>query len=603
MSEFHFLRPSWLLALLPFVLLVWWNARGDGRSGGWARCVDEALRPHVMLDEHSTLGGRRAPLLVLAGLLAVLALAGPTWQRIPVPVFREESALVIALDLSQSMNAADIAPSRLVRARYRLADLLRARRDGQTALVVFAAQAFVVTPLTDDTQTLAGQLQDLDTSIMPSQGSEPAAAIELAAELVHQAGGGPGHVLLVTDGAEPDSLARATAAAARAGLAVSVLGVGTGGGAPIPDRSGGFLKRDDGQLVMSTLDAGALATFATEHGGLYLDVGGDDTDLARLERHLQAALASDAERRADLSSNQWEEAGPWLLLPLLVLAALGFRRGALFALVLALPLVPPPVLADWWRTDDQAGAAAFAAGDYDAAGHSFADQAWRGAARYRAGDYAAAAADLAEDDSARGHYNRGNALARLGRYDEAIAAYDRALELTPGDDDAAHNKELVEKLLEQQQQQQDNTQQQQGQDDNEEAGAGERAQDEQSQGEGGSQGGQPQPSDQAQSDGDAGGESNAEQPQAEPPQGDQGEDESEQAQPAPDPTDSEDGEETRTARAEQAEDGDESDAERAQATEQWLRQIPDDPGGLLRRKFQYLYKQRYGDEPYAGDRW
>ncbi|MCP5467585.1 MAG: VWA domain-containing protein [Sinobacteraceae bacterium] len=452
MNDFHFLRPAWLLALLPFALLVWWHVRGGGRGGSWARVVDEALRPYVMQDDRASRGGRRLPLLALAGLLAVLALAGPTWQRIPVPVFREDSALVIALDLSLSMNAADVAPSRLVRARYRVADLLRERHDGQTALVVFAAQAFVVTPLTDDTQTLAGQLQDLDTSIMPSQGSEPAAAIDLAGELVRQAGGGPGHVLLVTDGAEPASLARAGAAAARNGLAVSVLGVGTPEGAPIPDRSGGFLKGDDGQLVMSTLDRDALATFAAEHGGLYLDIGGGDADLRRLEHHLQAALAADAQRRADLSSNQWQEAGPWLLLPLLLLAACGFRRGALFVLVLALPLAAPPASAGWWRTDDQAGAAAFAEGDYAAAGQAFADQAWRGAARYRSGDYAGAATDLAEDDSARGHYNRGNALARLGRYDEAIAAYDRALELAPGDDDATHNKALLEKLLEQQQQ-------------------------------------------------------------------------------------------------------------------------------------------------------
>ncbi|MEQ8661991.1 MAG: VWA domain-containing protein, partial [Gammaproteobacteria bacterium] len=242
MEAFHFLRPAWLLALPAFWLACWWHLRARGRGGAWSRVVDPALLPFMVDAAAGAAGRARNGGLLLAGTLAVLALAGPTWERTPVPVFRKDAALVVALDLSASMNAEDINPSRLVRARYKVADLLRLRHDGQTGLVVFAAQSFVVTPLTDDTATLLAQLQGLDTSIMPRQGSAPESALAQAAELLVQAGMTVGHVLLVTDGADPASLARAGAVADEKGLAVSVLGVGTAQGAPVPDASGGFIR-------------------------------------------------------------------------------------------------------------------------------------------------------------------------------------------------------------------------------------------------------------------------------------------------------------------------------------------------------------------------
>lgn len=614
MAEFHFLRPEWLWALPLFWFIAWWHLRGRGRGGAWSRVVDPALLPFMVdsgpAEDVRTRGGA----LALAGTLAILALAGPTWERAPVPVFRKDAALVIALDLSSSMNAEDVTPSRLVRARFKVADLLRLRRDGQTGLVVFAAQSFVVTPLTDDTTTLLAQLQGLDTSIMPRQGSAPAAALEQAAELLTQAGMTLGHVLLVTDGADRATLARAAEVAERAGLAVSVLGVGTAQGAPVPDARGGFVRDTDGELVMSTLDADALADFAAAHAGLYLSLDSDDAALERLNRHIEAALAAHSERLDDLASSQWREAGPWLLLPLLLLAALGFRRGAFFVLALAcLPLAPPPARADaavdgisgWFRTADQAGADAFEQGDYAGAAGRFADRAWRGAARYRAGDYEQALEDYAEGDSARAHYNRGNALARLGRYDEAVSAYDSALEADPNDADARHNKELIEELLEQQRQQQPP---QQGQSDDEQREQdeqrGEQQGENQAGGESGSQS-QPDQQQQQQSQGDASGEPGEEQSeQAEAAQKNEAEaaEEKEQQQQAR-PEQGEEDEQQADSPRQMAEAQSESDAERAQATEQWLRQIPDDPAGLLRRKFQYQYKQRYGDVPYEGDRW
>lgn len=598
MTEFHFLRPLWLLCLPLFCALVWWQHRARGRGGVWQQFVDPALLPFLVEAGSHRSAPWQALAMTLAGLLGIVALAGPTWERAPVPVFRQDSALVIALDLSLSMNAADVQPSRLAQARFKVADLLRLRQDGQTALIVFAAQSFVVTPLTNDTATVTAQLQGLDTSIIPSQGSEPARALELAGKLLDQAGMGGGHVLLVTDGANDAALERAALAAKTNDLAVSVLGVGTPAGAPVPDSSGGFVKAD-GEMVLSTLDVAALRAFALDHDGVYLDLAADDAPLERFVRHVEAALEREAERQAELTSNQWREVGPWLLLPLLPLVALGFRRGVLVALMLGcLPLAPAPVAAGWWRTDDQSGAQAFANENYAAAAERFDDPAWRGSARYRAGDYEQALADYANDDTARGHYNRGNALARLGRYDEALAAYERALEQEPGNSDATYNRDLIDKLLREQQ-----PPEQQGQSDQQEQGE-DKQDDDSQQGEnqgGGSTGSAGEP-DNELSDGNAmgGEERGAEQKPAEQDSAERGSSAGQAAEAEPAADDAAD-----PAAAEDSELAalTEAEAEQAQATEQWLRQIPDDPAGLLRRKFQYLYKQRYGDEPYSGDRW
>lgn len=597
LEHFHFLRPLWLLALPLFWLLVWRYLRARHAGGAWARICDEALLPFVTAVRESSRHHVAVGATVLGGTLAILAAAGPTWERLPVPVFRGESALVIALDLSRSMNAADVTPTRLERARYRVADLLRLRRTGQTAMVVFAAQSFVVTPLTDDTDTLLAQLQVLDTDIMPSQGSEPATALEQAGRLLTQAGIPSGHVLLITDGATEAALARARDIAADWRHRLSVIGVGTPGGAPVPDRSGGFVKDRTGEIVVSTLDETALRALANAGRGLYLDVGASDAALAGLDELLDADLDAGVQRLEDLASEQWREFGPFLLLPLLPLAALGFRRGVLVlpvALALGLAGAPRPATAGWWATDDQAGSAAWERGEYAAAAEAFEDARWAGAAHYRAGDWAQAAQTLEALDDPQSHYNRGNALARLGKLPEAIEAYDAVLDQDPEHADAAHNKALLEKLLED-----ERPPDQQGQNDEQDGDGesqGSQAADERGGEQGGESSAQPNSADQADAPNDTpgeeasgAGEQSPEQQEAEAQQAEQSEGERDENEDA--------------REAQLADARNESDAERAQATEQWLRQIPDDPGGLLRRKFEYQYKQLYGDRPYRGEAW
>ena len=474
LALFHFLRPAWLLALAPLALLAWHLARGGGNDDNpWRRAVDAALLPLLSVGRAGA--ARRASIgLVAAGwAIAVLALAGPTWQRKPQPVFQTSAARVVVLDLSNSMLATDVAPSRLERARFKVEDVLALGGEGQTGLVAYAGDAFAVAPLTRDANTVRSLLAVLAPDLMPVPGSRADRGLLEAQKLMRQAGVSRGEVLLIADGVDPahaDDAKRAAAQLLANGYRVSVLGVGaraaggaSAGGAP-------------------ALDAATLQAIASAGGGRYLSLA-DSGDALRTLLDTGAQARVDAARsEAGATASVWVDQGPWLVLLLLPIAALAFRRNRLFeagaaqprktparaasaggasalvagTLALAAGLAPPtPARAsawdDAWQRPDQQAAAAMRAGDYARAVSLATDAELRGSAEYKRGNYAAALADFARASGPRADYNRGNALAQLGRYADAVAAYDKSLAAEPGNADAKANKAAVEALLKEQQ--------------------------------------------------------------------------------------------------------------------------------------------------------
>jgi len=590
MADFHFLRPWWL-ALAPVAAwLLWQLVRGRAEGGGWRSLVDAPLRAHV-LAESAVLRESRWPLIaVLAcGAVALVALAGPTWERLPVPAFRSEEALVVALDLSRSMDAGDVEPSRIARARLKVLDLLERRSAGQTALVVFSTHAFTVTPLTTDTRTISSLVGAVSTSIMPTQGSSLAAGLNKAASLLRQTGLHAGDILAVTDAdAAADDVELAGKLRAE-GFKVSVLAVGTEQGAPIPRTEGGFVTDGQGAVVIPQLDVAALGRVASAGGGRFARLAPDDRDLDSLFPATPlpgaAQLASGAgEQQADI----WRDRGGWLALALLPLLALCFRRGWLAVLLVVLMLPTPRAHAfewqDLWQRPDQRGYEALQREQAERAAQLFEDPQWRGAAQYRAGKFADSATSLAGIDTAEGNYNRGNALAKAGQLEDAISAYDRALELDPQHADAQYNRDLVKDYL------------------------AKNPPPPKQQPQGGEQ--KHNPDQQGKSNGSNADEQQNGDSQARSQQGDQDKESSSDSQQSnaqkpesrPQPGDEEQKGEQKQAPAEQDQQGaqgqaaDSKDAEHwadEQAAEQWLRRIPQDPGGLLRRKFLYQY-QRLG---------
>ncbi len=454
MSEFHFIEPLWFLALIPLGLLLWLGWRADAAGAAWRRVIDPRLLAVLTLG--SSAGGGRLPLLLLATgwLLAVIALANPTFERQPVPAFRSDAARVVVLDLSRSMLAEDLTPSRLERARYKVADILSRSKDGQVGLVVFAGEAFAVSPLTDDAETIRAMLEALSPQLMPVQGSRPDRGIELGMDLLRRAGARNGEVMLLSDDAGG---ARALEAAERlrnAGHRLGVIGVGTAEGAPVPG-----VSTANGP-VLSQLDIPALEALAGAGAGRYatLSSTGRDLDQALIDPSDRPRLVSE---RDPMLAERWYELGPWLAVLLLPLAALAFRRGWMMALLLALGpgslLLPEPALAfgwaDLWQRQDQQAAEALAAGELEQARALARAPARAGSAAYRLGDYQEAAQWFGAGDGAIDHYNRGNALARAGELEAALAAYDEALARAPTLEDARYNREQVEAALQSQQQQ------------------------------------------------------------------------------------------------------------------------------------------------------
>ncbi len=574
--NFHFLRPEWFYALIPTAILFALLRYRNSHHSNWETAIEPHLLEHILDNPDSQVSRSPFTILLLAWLIATIALAGPVWRKTPQPVHEREDALVVIFDLTQSMLATDVKPNRLVRAKRKLIDLLEMRDEGVTALVVFAGDAHTVSPLTDDTNTIAAMIPALDPSIVPAPGSRLASALEVAIELFENGGVASGRILIITDEIRDVVAAQQVSRQYRNAYPVSVMSVGTEEGAPIPvaDERGrvSFLKDRQGNLVIPKVNTRSLRDFADLSAGRFSPMSLTDEDLEFLLAE-QPLAPEDQFREIERDFDVWFEEGPWLLLLLLPLASLAFRRGWLWVLALLVILPGEQAQAfgwdDLWQTRDQQAKQALDAGDPARAAELFEDPAWRATASYRSENFEAAANQFGEIKSSDGYYNLGNALARQGLLSEAIEAYDEALSLNPGDEDAAFNKKLIEDLLQQQQeqqQQQDNEQDQ----ENQEQQDSEQDQEQQQRQE------QEQESSSDEEDQEQQEESQQEQ------QSDEQQNQEAQAQKAAE------------------EEADPLDEEEKQALQQWLRRVPDDPGGLLRRKFQQQYDERAKSGKVAG---
>lgn len=596
-NALHFLRPEWLWALLALPLIIAVALYRQRRSDVWRQAVDAHLLPHLLAA--GTRRRARLPWALLLGwILASLAMAGPSWRQQAQPMFQASAPLLVVLDLSSRITATDLPPSRLLQVRAKVGELLRARQGGQVGLVVYADDAYTVAPLTDDGSNVALYLDALSPEVMPRDGQRADRGIDWATRLMRQIGALRGQILLVTD--QADGEAGLAAAQARSlGLQVSVLGLGTPAGAAYRDGSG--------QIRQAALDEASLRAVATAGGGRYARIAADDSDLRALGV-LDVREGTTAERPGE--GRQWRDEGFWLLPPLMLLALLAFRRRALLAAVLAVGLLP-------WMGEVQAQAPSAAAPQpvqgtlwkrSDQLQHQrLAD----GVQAYRNGDFASARKQFEGIDNDAGWYNLANALARQGNYDEAIAAYDRALALHPGMADAVANRAVVDAARKRK------SSGGQGQDQQKPPQNGQQKQPQNGQGQQNPQGQQPQ---QGQKDSGQGqpqfGQQGQPKPgddktQSNPQPGERGRDGQQAPPQVEDAKAQAQADEQQRQRMQQAmqqaregqadKDGKPvpgSDGatprqrEEQQAVEAWMRRVPDDPGALLRAKFQLENERR-----------
>ncbi|QDE38225.1 tetratricopeptide repeat protein [Luteibacter pinisoli] len=622
MTHFHFMQPNWLWLLLLVPPLAWAMLRRSPEVRVLSRLADPALLPYL-LDGTPRASRLPAWAVAAAASLAILALAGPAWNHASAPLFSERAAQVVVVSMSPHMLARDVVPDRLSRARYKVRELYAANGDGMNALVAYTGETFTVAPLTTDAHSVDDLLSALAPDTMPVGGDDPGKAIDQAVELIRHADVRGGSIVVVTDRADSDAQAAAHRAVA-AGDRVSVLGIGTPRGGPITTDDGQFLKDDQGNIIMAPRDDGSLRALAAAGGGAYAPAADDRSDINAMMTALHAASA--AKEEAGASTAQWEDRGPWLLLPLLPLVALGFRRGWLLVLALALLPVAPSHAAsvrDVFRTRDQQAADALAQGDAKKAQALAQSAALRGAAAYRAGDYPAAEAALQNAQGSDGQYNLGNALAKQQRYEDAVAAYDRAIKADPNNADAIANRKAVEDFLKQQKQKKDDQGPKGQKDGKPNQKPGDQGKDQQQ----GQQGQQDDPSKGQQGGQSSGGDDQKNQQGAPGQAGegegkDQGKDAGKAQAPQGDPNAKSAAERAQAEQAQQAlkqkmdaalaaqgkgEKSDQHDLGQLSESEassklppdvrRQLLRVPDDPGGLLRRKFMLEYQRRHGAEP------
>ena len=590
-TDFHLVRPLWLLGILPAVLCLGIINKITQQSGNWEKVISPDLLPYLMQNGNSNNNYAKYFIrgLVLCWLLFCLSLAGPSWSKLPQPVHKEDSALVIVFDLSPSMLAQDISPSRLVRARYKIIDILNARKQGLTALVVYGGEAFAVSPLTEDGNTIISLVPTLNPTLLPTYGSNTEDAIATAIELISNGGYQQADLLLITDGVDRAAFRDISAQLSQGNLRLHILGIGTAEGAPIPLGNGGFVKDQNDSIILPRLEASSLRQLAEIGNGYYFTLSSDDGDI----KSITHAIAQDFPNTTELDNRAfdlWEDRGFWLIILLIPLLLASFRKGAVFVLVLGpMFLSPSPTHAsiwqDLWYTADQQGQNALQKGDAASAQLLFKNPQWQASAAYKNNDFEAAAKYFKLGNSADNYYNLGNAMAKMGELDKAIDAYNQALNIEPDMQDAIANRELIEQLKKQQQDQSKSGDKQE-QDD--------KSQDSQSQ-DSQSQESQSQDSQQQNS---------SEENQAQENQ-QQTEDEQQQAEEKiAEDKDSAEQELSEMQKSQQQE----LEEQQQQELQQWLRRVPDDPGGLLRQKFRYQSQQRASEQrrpppPNQQERW
>ncbi|MBA6294901.1 vWA domain-containing protein [Colwellia sp. MB02u-9] len=620
MADFHFIRPLWLLSIIGLFLMLFMLKKLRVKQSGWQQLLPAHLAK-VLVQGNAKAKSNSLLLPFLIGLLSILAMAGPSWQKLPQPVYQVAQGSVLIMDMSYSMYATDVAPNRLTRARYKAIDLLDSIKDGEIGLIAYAGDAFNISPLTDDSNNIKLLLPSLSPELMPVLGSNPFAALALANEMLINAGHKDGDIYWFTDGIDNIDIQDITQWSRDHPYRLNILGIGTKTGAPIKLSNGELMKDDNGAIIVPKLTVQALQGLAQRGRGNYATLTQNNKDIERLTfKPLSTDMDTDNTKASENTGDQWQEFGPYLLLLILPMVLSYFRRGALLAtLPFALMLIPnnqaqADIWQDLWKTKDQQGQAHFNSEQYQQAAEQFKNPLWQGSAYYKAGDYQQALAAFKQENTAEALFNQGNALAKLEKFDDAIAAYEQALQRDPNLADAKANKALLEKLKQQQEQQeqesgdeeQKNDQQNNDQQDNDQPGENQDgdSQDSQSQNSD-SQDSEQQQQNQQNSDKQEPGEQDessaqkdAEEGQEQKNQQETDRDKQQQAKNAQEAKAPEDSSDAQSLAAKEL--AEQLAKETEQKHQQLLNKVTDDPYMLLRNKMQLEYQKRSQDRRNVG---
>ncbi len=452
LSAFHFLRPWWLLAIVAAGLILLARREHLGALG-WRSTIAPALLPYLVVDSSGNRGPR--PVHAVAALLFAggIAAAGPTWTQDRPAFLDNQAPLILAVDVSSSMDATDVPPSRLEAVKLKLRDLVKQRAGAKTGLIAYAGSAHLVLPPTDDPDLLNMFIQALATNLIAGGGRDTVGAITVGKQLL-SAGQSGGTLLLITDGVDTAELPAIERAAKNTPMQVMVLAVGVRDTGVLLDGRGQPRVDSHGKPLLGQFDPQALRQLAQAAGAPLgsLTVNGDDLSWVALHaaRHFEAV-------QDDGMKLHWKDAGYWLCWPLALIALLSLRRGwninwtACLVLAFAAggfaPQAQAGAFTDAFFTADQQGRWAYEHKEYAKAASLFKDPYWKGRAAYAAADYTQALSAFATLDTPQGYFYLGNTQARMLRYGDALEAYDHAMRMQADFPDARFNRDLIARLL------------------------------------------------------------------------------------------------------------------------------------------------------------
>ena len=635
LANFHFIRPLWLLAIAVLFLVLWLIKKHRFHQSPWQNFLPPHLSGALIEGATNSSLSTKRPLQdrfflikpFFIGLLSIIALAGPAWQKLPQPVYQTERGSVLIMDMSYSMYATDIKPNRLTRARFKAVDLLNKINDGDVGLIAYAGDAFIISPLTQDIKNIELLLPSLTPEIMPELGANPYAALILAHEMLINAGHLTGDIYWFTDDVDNNELNDIYDWSNKYGHRLNILGIGSPNGAPIKLPSGELLKDDNGAIVVPRLPTQKLQSLASRGQGNYQTISNGDGDIDNIIMTFDSLNNNKSQQQqSQQTGDQWQEQGAWLLLLVLPLALSYFRRGGAILLLpltcssllfsLSLSLISPTSYAneeventptssflqeawqDLWQTKDQQAQKQYNQENYQAAAQQFENTQWQGSAHYKAGNYQEALDAFTQGeqaDTSNSLYNQGNALAQMQKYQQAIDAYKEALKKDPELQDAKDNIEKIEQ--QQKKEQSDQSKDENSESDESEGDKSENKNDQQSQDKNDKQQEQQEQQEQQSSE-DAANESQTKDEQQKASESKNNEKESknetEQKQEELAKQEKESAKESKEKTAAQIA-AEQQAKETTQKHQQLLNKVTDDPYLLLRNKMKLEYQKRRQD--------
>ncbi|MBB6461465.1 VWA domain-containing protein [Flammeovirga kamogawensis] len=456
-TNFHFIRPEWLWALIPIGLLFiisWVSIR---ESDNWKKLVNPKLLPLLLIKGNKKGSWLPKMLMIVSLSLIVICIAGPSWKRVDKPGNQTEAKVVVILDLSRSMLAKDIGPSRLERAKMKIKDYLKINKGVETSLIVFAGTAHEALPPTKDYKTFETTLEALSPYSMPLYGSNLPEALKLSDKIISKTEA-PCFVWVLTDDIQAiDVQSLGQRGATKDTYSLTILG--TPQGANVPLYGNRLLKDKKGKLVKVALNTTQLQNALAIPNVNLLPFTLDKTDIELFTKNIQDNLVFTKDSKK--AEEDWVDFGYYISFLAAFLMLFWFRKGLLiqWTWILLLPFffiscdsidqLPNDniTVEDLFWTRDQQAQKKLEKGDTLAAASTFKDKSQAGYAYSISGDYEKAADAYAQDITADNMYNLGVSQAKLGNWEAAQKAFQMALDINPEFKQAEKNLSIAKEQM------------------------------------------------------------------------------------------------------------------------------------------------------------